>query len=156
MRDEGGRALQDLLLFPALQSTSPETKNDRDSSCRWLHYVLQKLFRKLDAKLRMLCSTLVCEVTTPSLHSHIPRSARGLLLRLNAIVMNPLPFWLKILETFLLYCLGLLLLILRHLPRLRWLSSVRNPSTSFCVKVMRRDFPREQQRYHEVSSSSSP
>ena len=47
------------------------------------------------------CSTLVCEVTTPSLHLHIPRSARGLLLRLNAIVMNPLPFWLKILETFL-------------------------------------------------------
>ena len=47
------------------------------------------------------CSTLVCEVTTPSLHSHIPRSARGLLHRLNAIVMNPLPFWLKILETFL-------------------------------------------------------
>ena len=47
------------------------------------------------------CSTPVCEVTTPSLHLHIPRSARGLLLRLNAIVMNPLPFWLKILETFL-------------------------------------------------------
>ena len=54
MRDEGGRALQDLLLFPALQSTSPETKNDRDSSCRWLDYVLQKLFRKLDVTLRML------------------------------------------------------------------------------------------------------
>ena len=29
-----------------------------------------------------------------------------LLLRLNAIAMNPLPFWLKILETFLLYCRG--------------------------------------------------
>ena len=49
----------------------------------------------------LLCSTLVCEVTTPSLHSQILRSARGLLLRLNAIAMNPLPFWLKILETFL-------------------------------------------------------
>ena len=47
------------------------------------------------------CSTLVCEVTTPSLHSQILRSARGLLLRLNAIALNPLPFWLKILETFL-------------------------------------------------------
>ena len=47
------------------------------------------------------CSTLVCEVTTPSLHSHTLRSARGLLLRLKAIAMNPLPFWLKILETFL-------------------------------------------------------
>ena len=43
------------------------------------------------------CSTLVCEVTTPSLHSQILR----LLLRLNAIALNPLPFWLKILETFL-------------------------------------------------------
>ena len=52
-------------------------------------------------KRSLSCSTLVCEVTTPSLQSHILRSARGLLLRVNAIVMNPLPFWLKILETFL-------------------------------------------------------
>ena len=65
----------------------------------------------------VLCGTRVCEVTAPSLHLHILRSARGLLLRVNAIVMNPLPFWLKILETFLLYCPGLLLLLLRALPR---------------------------------------
>ena len=82
------------------------------------------------------CSTLVCEMTTHSLHSRIPRMQTDLLLRLNAIVRNPLPFWLKILETsFLLYCPGLLLLILRLLPR--WLSFVRSPSTSFCVKAMR-------------------
>ena len=47
----------------------------------------------------LLCSTLVCEMTTPSLHTRIPRMQTDLLLRLNAIVRNPLPFWLKILET---------------------------------------------------------
>ena len=59
-----------------------------------------------------MCSTLVCEMTTPSLHSQISRMQTGLLLRLNAIVRNPLPFWLKILEKTSFVLLGLLLLSL--------------------------------------------
>ena len=60
---------------------------------------LPGIYASLLCKRLLSCSTLVCEMTTPSLHSRISRMQTDLLLRLNAIVRNPLPFWLKILET---------------------------------------------------------
>ena len=60
---------------------------------------LPGIYASLLCKRLLSCSTLVCEMTTHSLHSRIPRMQTDLLLRLNAIVKNPLPFWLKILET---------------------------------------------------------
>ena len=81
-----------------LWSRIAEKRHRSESS--WKSAIVRDLCFSLCKRL-LSCSTPVCEVTTPSLHSHILRSARGLLLRLNAIAMNPLPFWLKILETFL-------------------------------------------------------
>ena len=60
---------------------------------------LSGIYASLLCKRLLSCSTLVCEMTTPSLHSQISRMQTDLLFRLNAIVRNPLPFWLKILET---------------------------------------------------------